>query len=63
MNPGSIGNLDFYLRAKLRTKKAIKWCISLEHEFQQVYPSTAVQNVKDYVNTTGPCQGLPKCAS
>ncbi len=53
----------FLSRSQVENKKAIKWGISLEHQFQQVYSNGWIQNVKDYVNMTHPGQGLPKHAS
>jgi hypothetical protein len=46
MKPGSIGDLDFYLGAKLRTKRLsngmLAWSMS-----SSKYIQAAVQNVKD----------------
>jgi hypothetical protein len=61
MKPGSIGNLDFYLGAKLRMKRlsngVLDWSMS-----SSKYIQVAVQKVKDYVNMTCSGQGLPKHA-
>jgi hypothetical protein len=62
MKPGSIGDPDFYLQAKLRTKRlsngVLAWSMS-----SSKYIQAAVRNIKDYVNKTCSGQGLPKRAS
>jgi hypothetical protein len=61
MKPGSIGNLDFYFAAKLKTKGlsngVLAWSMS-----SSKYIQVAVWNIKDYINVTHPGQGLPKHA-
>jgi hypothetical protein len=62
MKPGSIGDLDFYLGANLKTKRlsnsVLTWSMS-----SSKYIQVAIQNVKDYVNMTCLGQDLPKHAS
>ena len=62
MKPGSIGDPDFYLGAKLRLMQlsdgVTAWAMS-----SSKYIQAAVQNVKDYITKTCPSRGLPKHAS
>jgi hypothetical protein len=62
MKPGSIGDPDFYLGAKLRPMQlsdgVTAWAMS-----SSKYIQAAVQNVKDYIAKTYPGRGLPKRAS
>ena len=61
MKPGSIGDPDFYLGAKLRMKRLLNGVLAWSMSSSK-YIQAAVQNIKDYVNMTRPGQGLPKHA-
>ena len=62
MKPGSIGDPDFYLGAKLHpiqlSDGVMAWAMS-----SSKYIQAAVNNVKDYLAKTYPGHGLLKCAT
>jgi hypothetical protein len=62
MKPGSIGDPDFYLGVKLRTKRLLNGVLAWSMSCSK-YIQVAVRNVNVYVNMTHCGQGLPKHAS
>ena len=62
MKPGSIGDPDFYLGAKLRPLQlsdgVMAWAMSSSKYIQAV-----IDNIKDYLAKTYPGHGLPKHAT